>query len=307
MFGVLMDELYQEHDTRNHPECGVRLLAVGQAIARLPQEKIAVLSPVKGTCEDLELVHDANHIRWIQGRIEAGAMQLDMDTYVCSRSFDVGLHAVGGCLAGLDEIVSGGLSQAFFAIRPPGHHAEPRQAMGFCLFNNIAIGARHLIRRHGLDRVAIFDFDVHHGNGTMEAFVEDPAVFYGSVHQWPLFPGTGLPSEQGCGMARGTILNMPYPAGAGNQEYTEATQRFCSEMDRFRPQMLLISAGFDAHFADPLAGHEVDEEGYIAMARLLKEVANTFCQGRMALFLEGGYNLKALENSVFHTISTLLE
>jgi acetoin utilization deacetylase AcuC-like enzyme len=305
MIGVLMDAIYREHDTGGHPECGARLLAVERAVGRLPREDVSHLHPVSASVEDLELVHEANHIRQIRSRIEAGATQLDMDTVVSPRSFDVALHAVGGALAGLDRIIAGEMKRAFFAVRPPGHHAEPGRAMGFCLFNNIAIGARHLQKRHGVDRVAIYDFDVHHGNGTMEAFIEDPTVFYASVHQWPLYPGTGHPADQGRGAGRGTTLNMPYPAGAGNREYQEATQIFCDAMDRFRPQVLLISAGFDAHFADPLAGHEVDEEGYTSMATLLRQLADAHCDGRVGVFLEGGYHLKALENSVFHTLTAL--
>lgn len=307
MFGLLSDPIYQRHDTGDHPEHPTRLQAVQAAFSRMPQEKLVPIVPRAASVEDLQLNHPLSYIEWIQTQVEQGMPRLDMDTQICAESFDVSLHAVGGALHGLDRIVAGDFPRAFFAIRPPGHHAETNKAMGFCLFNNIAIAARHLLQRHRMSRVAIFDFDIHHGNGTMNSFYDDPAVFYASIHQWPLFPGTGLPSEQGSGMARGTTLNMPHGAGAGNTEYLESTQRFADEMKWFKPDFLLVSAGYDAHWADPLGGHEVDEEGYIAMTRLLKEISQTHCGGRMALFLEGGYNLKALENSVFHSVSELLD
>ncbi len=306
MLGVLWDPIFMKHDTGGHPEGPQRLEAVRKALEKLPLEKRLGLTPRLATLQELALVHEENYIHFVQERIESGAQRLDVETPVSLHSFDAASMAVGGSIDGLNDLLDGKMDQAFFAVRPPGHHAEADKAYGFCLFNNVAVGARHLIVNRGVSKVAIFDFDVHHGNGTQNAFYEDPSVFYASVHQWPLFPGSGMPGELGNGMARGTTLNMPYPAGAGNNEYREATLRFADEMDWFKPDVLLISAGFDAHWADFLAGHEMDEDGYEEIARLVKQIADTFCQGKVGVYLEGGYNEKALEKSSRRFLETLI-
>jgi acetoin utilization deacetylase AcuC-like enzyme len=308
MFGILQDRIYEEHDTGAHPERPQRLGAVREGIDKgLAGTTYESLVPVAATTADLELVHDADYVAWVRAQVESGSPRLDGDTAICPRSYDVSRHAVGGALAGVDALMEGRLRYAFFAIRPPGHHAEPDRAMGFCLFNNVAIAARHLLQRTGLSRVAIFDFDVHHGNGTQKAFYSDPAVFYSSIHQWPFYPGTGLAEETGVGKGRGTTLNLPFPSGAGDDEYEEATLRFADTMDRYRPEMLLISAGYDAHWSDPLAGHQVTEAGYANMVKTLTEIARAHTGGRMAFFLEGGYNLATLRSCVATTLQTLVE
>ncbi|MBM4356171.1 MAG: histone deacetylase [Deltaproteobacteria bacterium] len=305
MFGVLQDRVYEEHDTGSHPERKERLVAIRDGIALLDQSLLTPLSPRTATVEQIAAVHEDNYIAWVKQQVDRGYDHLNMDTSICARSYDVALQAVGGALAGLDEIMAGRLSGAFFCVRPPGHHAEAGESLGFCLFNNIAIGARHLQKVHGLGKVAIYDFDVHHGNGTMHAFYEDDSVFYSSVHQWPWYPGTGRAEETGRGKGRGTTLNFPYPSGAGDVEYEEATLRFGEAMEKFKPDFLLISAGYDAHWSDPLAGHQCTENGYIAITRILKSLAATHCNGRLACFLEGGYNLAALKNCVAATVKTL--
>jgi acetoin utilization deacetylase AcuC-like enzyme len=307
MFGLLLDKLYEEHDTGTHPERSERLKAVALGVEDLRGLELVRLAPVRGDVETLALAHDKGYIEWVGQQIEAGATRLDADTKVCARSYDVALQAVGGSLGGIEEIMAGRLKRAFFAIRPPGHHAERDQAMGFCLFNNVAVAARHLVVNHKLDRVAVFDFDVHHGNGTMHIFYDDPSVFYSSVHQWPWYPGTGRKEETGVGRGLGTTLNFPYPSGAGNEEYETATRRFAEAMDKYKPQFLLVSAGYDAHWSDPLAGHQVTEEGYVAMSQILAGIAHTHCSDRLAVFLEGGYNLAALRNCSAATIKTLSE
>jgi len=299
MFGILMDPLYKEHDTGAHPERAERLGAIEAGIDVLRGElEFKDLRPVAAEKETIALAHDAAYIDWVEQQVKSGVPGLDADTAVCSRSYDVALNAVGGSVAGLDAIMKGELTSAFFGVRPPGHHAEYDRSMGFCLFNNIAVAARHLIANHGLERVAIYDFDVHHGNGTMHIFYEDPSVFYGSVHQWPWYPGTGQREERGQGKGRGTTLNCPHPHGAGDDEYEEATTEFADAMEKFKPEFLLISSGFDAHWSDPLAGHQVTERGYTTMMEILSEVAAKHCGGRSAMFLEGGYNLSALRNCV---------
>jgi acetoin utilization deacetylase AcuC-like enzyme len=308
MFGILLSPVYEEHDTGTHPERAQRLVAVRQGVEETPSPlPLVPLSPTAATVSDLELVHAPEYVAWVRRQVEAGVPRLDPDTAVCPRSYDVALQAVGGSLAGVDAIMRGELKRAFFGIRPPGHHAEPDRSMGFCLFNNIAIAARHLVERHGLERVAIYDFDVHHGNGTMAALYEDPTVFYGSVHQWPFYPGTGRAEETGAGAGLGTTLNMPFGAGAGDEEYEESTLRFADAMERFQPQMLLISAGYDAHWSDPLAGHQVTEQGYIRIVETIREVAAAHTGGRVAFFLEGGYNLATLRNCVSASLKVLLE
>lgn len=307
MFGLLLDALYQEHDTGAHPERSQRLESIRAGIDQLHGLDVVSLRASPTDSETIALVHDPDYIEWVRTQIESGTGRLDPDTAVCSRSYEVALNAVGGSLAGVDAIMAGQLSQAFFGVRPPGHHAERDKAMGFCLFNNVAIAARHLIVNHGLDRVAIFDWDVHHGNGTMHSFYEDPAVYYGSVHQWPWFPGTGHREETGLGAGLGTTLNVPLPSGAGDDEYEEATKRFSDAMEVFKPQFVLVSAGFDAHWSDPLAGHQVTERGYVTMADMLADVAKDHCDSRMALFLEGGYNLTALSDCVAAVIKYLVD
>jgi acetoin utilization deacetylase AcuC-like enzyme len=306
MFGILQDTLYETHETGAHPERPQRLQAVRQGLAEgLGTHSFQTITPVAATTADLELVHTPQYVAWVKEQVEAGSPQLDPDTAVCPKSYDVACHAVGGCLAGLDALMEGRFRYGFFAIRPPGHHAEPDRSMGFCLFNNIAIGARHLIKRSELDRVAILDFDVHHGNGTQAAFYDDPSVFYCSIHQWPYYPGTGRADESGKGPGIGTTLNLPFPAGAGDDEYEDATQRFAEAMKQYQPQMLLVSAGYDAHWSDPLAGHQVTENGYIAIIETLVDIARTHTEGRIAFFLEGGYQLATLRNCVAATIRTL--
>lgn len=308
MFGILQDPIYEKHETGAHPERPERLGAVRQGLADgLGSTTCESLVPVPATVADLELVHTPDYVAWVQSQVEAGAPRLDADTAICPRSYDVSLHAVGGSMAGVDALVEGRLRHAFFAIRPPGHHAEPDRARGFCLFNNIAIAARHLIRRTGLSRVAIFDFDVHHGNGTQAAFYADPFIFYSSIHQWPFYPGTGRADETGTGDGLGTTLNLPFPTGAGDDEYEEATQRFADAMDSYRPEMLLVSAGYDAHWSDPLAGHQVTEKGYGNIVSTLVDVARAHTNGRTAFFLEGGYNLATLRSCVATTMRALVE
>ena len=306
MFGILMDPIYEEHDTGGHPENPRRLRAIKTAMNAVADDSVVWLRPEDATREQLELIHAPGYVDWVANSVRRGARSLDPDTVVCPRSYDAALAACGGGIAGCDAILDGRIKQAFFAVRPPGHHAEHERSMGFCLFNNIAVSARHLVQNRGIARVAIYDFDAHHGNGTMHSFYDDPTVFYGSIHQWPLFPGTGRGNETGSGEGLGTTLNMPCRSGSGDDEYESATECFADAMEKFKPEFLLVSAGFDGHWSDPMAGLRCTEGGYVSVLRMLNAVARDHCQGRMALFLEGGYNLPALSGCTRAMVQTLL-
>jgi acetoin utilization deacetylase AcuC-like enzyme len=221
------------------------------------------------------------------------------DTTVSAESFDVALLAVGSSLAAIDAVASGILQNAFCAVRPPGHHATKKQPMGFCLFNNTAIAARYAQEHHGIGRIAIIDWDVHHGNGTQEIFYDDPSVLFISLHQYPFFPGTGSRAERGEGKGEGFTLNLPMRAGTEEPEYVEAFQKEILPMlDMFRPELILISAGFDAHREDPLGNINLSEESFKKMTLMTMESADKHCHGKIVSILEGGYNLSSLSKSV---------
>jgi acetoin utilization deacetylase AcuC-like enzyme len=224
---------------------------------------------------------------------------LDPDTGVVPESDHVAKLAAGGACLAVDKVVRGEVDAAFCAVRPPGHHAERAEAMGFCLFNSVAVAAEHARRAHGLERVAILDWDVHHGNGTQHLFERDPNVFYLSIHQYPHYPGTGSSRERGEGEGEGATLNAPMPAGTGDSEWLAVIEgSFTKAIDEFRPELVLISAGFDAHLEDPLSSTRVTEAGYTRMTQIVKDWAARHAGGRLVSLLEGGYNLDALARSV---------
>lgn len=266
------------------------------------------IEPRAATVEEVLLIHTQRHIDRVRIRSKSGGLLDDGDTPVSHDSYDVALLAAGAGLTCVDAIMSGEVKRAFAAVRPPGHHAEPNAAMGFCLFSNIAIAARYAQQHHHLERIAIVDFDVHHGNGTQAAFFTDPSVFFISLHEDPhvLYPNSGFDWELGAGAGRGHTLNLPMPLGADDAAYLKAMhERVLPALDGFRPQLLLISAGFDAHRDDPLADISLTEDGYYHMTRLLVEVANRHCHGRLLSILEGGYNLRALGRSVVQHLLAL--
>jgi acetoin utilization deacetylase AcuC-like enzyme len=267
-----------------------------------------LIDPRDATPEDLALVHDPALIERLASLTPGPRpIWLDADTYVSARSYEVALRATGGVLAAVDGVMDGSVDSAFCLVRPPGHHATATQAMGFCLFNSVAVAAAHLLARRGLERVAIIDFDVHHGNGTQDIFYSDGRVLYFSTHQYPHYPGTGHWSEVGEGAGRGAIINVPLPAGSGDAEALLAYRDVCAPaVRRFRPELVLVSAGFDAHFADPLANLLFSCRGYSEIASLLKDLADELCGGRMVFVLEGGYDLEAIAWSARGCIDTLL-
>ena len=298
------------HDTGpGHPERPARLEAILEHLRRTGcWEVLAHNEPQPATRETLMLVHPTRHIEASERACREGPTALDPDTVVSPRSWPAALAAVGAVTEAIDRVVGGSWASAFCAVRPPGHHALADRAMGFCLFNNVAIGVRYAQRRYGLSRLLIVDWDVHHGNGTQAIFEDDPSVLYFSTHQSPFYPGTGARSEQGRGAGEGFTVNVPLPAGAGDEELLRAfREELRPRAMEFQPQLVLISAGFDAHQDDPLASLAVTEAGYSGLTRVVREIAEACCKGRVVSALEGGYNLVALGRSVEAHLRVLLE
>jgi len=300
--GLVSDERFERHDTGSgHPERPERLRRIRLALADAGLSTRCRAVPVAAAADEPILrVHSAAHLRHVEEACARGDELIDaMDTTICRDSAWIARLAAGSLLALCDEVATGALGRGFAAVRPPGHHAEREAAMGFCLFNNVAVAAAHLRARHGVERVLIVDWDVHHGNGTQHIFEEDPAVFFYSSHQYPLYPGTGRASERGRGAGVGATLNCPLAAGSGDAEFLGALRDWLLPAARtFRPQFVLVSAGFDAHAADPLAQLRVSTAAFAEATRLVRGIADEHCEGRIVSTLEGGYDLDALAESV---------
>jgi len=306
---VVVDQDYLKHDPGDsHPERPERIQVLLDLAKTLDARSYRLLVPRAASRADLESIHGAEHVRLVESTSRHHQYALDGDTITCRDSFTVSLLAVGGYLVLLDAIAAGEAQNGFALVRPPGHHALRNRAMGFCLFNTMAIGAEYLKRRHGAKKILIMDWDVHHGNGTQEAFYEDPSVLFISTHQYPFYPGTGAVNEVGAGGGEGYTINVPLPAGCADAEYLQVFQDIVvPAAEKFRPEWILVSAGFDPHRRDPLGGMGVTEQGFAAMAQRLAAVAERFAAGRIALLLEGGYDLAGLCNSVASVLSTLQE
>lgn len=294
------------HDTGpGHPESADRLRAIDKALSVKEFSGLIRVKPsISADIEDkLRLIHTQAMIERVLGKIpEQGLAYLDADTVVSPGSKQAALLAVSAACDAVDNVFNGEADNAFCSLRPPGHHAEPGKAMGFCLFNNIAVAAEYARTHYKLEKIAIVDFDVHHGNGTQAAFFKQPQVLYASSHQWPFYPGSGASSETG----EGNIYNVPLPAGTGGLELKEKYQRIIfPALLAFKPQLLLISAGFDAHKDDPLASLNLVEADYQWLTRQLMLIADSCCSGRIVSLLEGGYNLKALSASVASHVASL--
>jgi len=304
---VVIDERYEEHQTGyGHPERAERVAVLRDLIDSPDRAGLIRVEPRPATPDELAPVHTEDHLKLVAGTAGAGPQALDADTLVSSRSHETALLASGGLLALVETIMAGEADNGFALVRPPGHHAEADRAMGFCLFNSVAIAARSLQERHGLDRVLIVDWDVHHGNGTQHSFADDPGILYVSTHQYPFYPGTGGVDEVGVGDGEGFTLNVPLPAGCGDSEYLDAFVRVIDPVCRqFDPQFVLVSAGFDAHLRDPLASMRVSEEGFGCLARVLLRIAAEHAGGRFAAVLEGGYDLDGLSGSVARVLDEM--
>jgi acetoin utilization deacetylase AcuC-like enzyme len=305
--GFVYDPIFLEHDTGEHPENARRMTATmalleeSGLLAKLTRIPVRAATPA-----ELALVHDPRYVAGVERVSKQGGGWVDPDTLITPRSYDVAAHVVGGTLNALDAIMRGDVTSAFCLLRPPGHHATPVQAMGFCLFNHVAIAAQHARTRHLLSRVAIVDFDVHHGNGTQDAFYDDADVLYVSTHEFPFYPGTGPAEEIGGGDARGANVNIPMPHGSGDTEYRRAFEAVVIPVvRRFNPQLILVSAGYDAHFADEIALQKLSVGGYGSLVSMILDAARDLCDGRVLFALEGGYHLTALPWSVHRTIELM--
>ncbi|MFQ5443216.1 MAG: histone deacetylase [Nitrospinales bacterium] len=298
--GYVYNPLYLKHETEPHPENPGRLEAIHHKVRSSDIYKDLILvEPRKATEEEIAAIHDTSYIHQVKRSCEGGLHSMDADTVISSQSYEAALLAAGAGLAAVDQLMEGTCDNVFCGVRPPGHHAEHNRAMGFCLFNNVAIAAKYAQNNWELVRVFIFDWDVHHGNGTQHSFYSDPTIFYSSVHQYPFYPGTGDVDETGTGDGLGTTLNFPLSAYRGDETYIPLVEtKLIPAITRFKPDLIIISAGFDAHENDPLATMEVSTECYGKMTQLIQQAADDVCQGRVISMLEGGYNPDALSDSV---------
>lgn len=300
---------FLDHRTGGHPECPARLEAIVRELAsrRLTQRCATPACPA-APLDRLVRVHSPEHVRQVEAFAHAGGGRIEVDTVVSPRSFDVALHAAGAAGDAVERVLGGEDRTALCLVRPPGHHALPGGPMGFCLFNNIAVAARMAVDEFGLDRVLIVDWDVHHGNGTQDMFWEDGRVAFFSVHRSLFYPGTGAADETGGGAGLGFTKNLPLRFGIEREEYhSRVAGALTAFADKVRPQLVLVSAGFDAHRLDPVGSLGLETEDFIDLTRLVLDIANTHAGGRVVSILEGGYNVDALADSVAVHLETLLD
>jgi acetoin utilization deacetylase AcuC-like enzyme len=300
--------IYLEHDWPGHPEAPRRLERI---IATLDKHgvlgRLELLAPHAVTREALLRVHSERHVKHVQHVAERGGGYLDPDTYVSPRSFEAALMASGGLVRAVEAVLADEVANAFALVRPPGHHATAERAMGFCLFNNVAIAALAALAEHPMERIFVADFDVHHGNGTQDILGDNPDAFFFSTHQYPYYPGTGARTEIGRGAGRGTVLNVPLPPRVGDNGYAHVYEELVWPLaERFAPDLMLVSAGYDGHWDDPLAHMSLSLGGYASIQRELVKMADRLCGGRIVFTLEGGYHLEALAYGVLNAVHALL-
>jgi acetoin utilization deacetylase AcuC-like enzyme len=302
------DPVFLEHNRAGHVERRERLEATMQLLGESGLlEKLVELPATPVPAEHLLAVHHQHYVDHAIDVARQGGGNLDPDTYLNDRSYQVALLAAGGVLNLVDAVLDGGTDNGFALVRPPGHHALPGRGMGFCIFNNVAIAAQYALQQKGLSRILIADFDLHHGNGTQEIFYSSDQVMYFSTHQYPFYPGTGHWSEIGEGRGEGFTANVPLPGGVGNEGYESIFDELLYPLaERYQPQLLLVSAGYDAHWSDPLGMMQLSAAGYGYLAGVLKEMADQLCDGHLVFTLEGGYDLQALSNSILATLQALL-
>jgi acetoin utilization deacetylase AcuC-like enzyme len=308
--GLVLDPVFTRHDPGpGHPEQVARYRAITEILTKSGlASRLKAISVREAEDEELALIHHPKYIDLAVKEISEGATQLSTgDTTVCKDSLMVARRAAGAVCEAVNAIMRGEVKRAFCAVRPPGHHATPSRGMGFCVFNNAALAARYAQQHEAIDRVAIVDWDVHHGNGTQDIFYEDPTVHFFSTHQWPLYPGTGPAKETGSGAGERSTMNRPFPAGSGMKEIGDAFKTDWTEaMETFKPQFVVISAGFDSRIDDPLGGFTLTDDDFAKLTRMVRQVADRHADGRVIACLEGGYNVNGLALAVQSHLQALL-
>lgn len=310
---LAISDLFTQHRTAaGHAECADRIRRINARLADAGlTDETSPLPVEQARIESIVTNHSQEYIERVKETCERGAPFIDtVDSSICEESYEIALYAVGAALSAVDAVMTGAASNAFCAVRPPGHHAEYAESMGFCLFNNVAIAARHAMKQHGCKRVFIFDWDVHHGNGTQHSFEEDPSVFFCSIHGHPdtLYPGMGYASEVGKGAGEDTTLNIPMQPGSGDAHYRKAVEDFVlPAIEGFNPDLILVSAGFDAHAHDPVGNQRLQTDSFGWLTQSVCDAAKNCCGGKVVSLLEGGYNLDALTDSVELHLRTLIE
>ncbi len=306
--GILRDNRYMDHVADHyHPESNQRLEVIYKMLEEEDMRgKFAEIKPRPATSEELELIHTTRYIQLVASTAARRYTMLDPDTYACSKSYETARLAAGGTLEVVDKVMGGEVENAFALIRPPGHHAEADRAMGFCLFNNVAIAAAYALKKYRLKKAVIIDWDLHHGNGTQHSFYDRADVLYFSTHQFPYYPGTGNFSEIGNGPGRGFTVNVPLNAGPGDEEFQKIFEEILKPIVlEYRPDIVFVSAGFDIYYQDPLGGMQVTPRGFANLTRIIREMSRQVCQNRLIFVLEGGYHLEGLHDSVREVLRAL--
>jgi acetoin utilization deacetylase AcuC-like enzyme len=307
--GIVKDRRYLRHGADfSHPETPQRLVSIYEMLDNPDMAwKYSGIDAREATLQELERVHEAGYIASIAATAGGAMFMLDPDTVATAETYEVARLAAGGAMNAVDSVISRETDNAFALIRPPGHHAQPETAAGFCIFNNIAVAARHALSRHKIERILIVDWDLHHGNGTQEIFYNDRQVLYFSTHQWPGYPGTGALEEMGRGEGLGYTLNVPLKSGADDAFYLRLFREILSPVAlAFQPEIILVSAGFDIYVGDPLGDMRVTPEGFACLTRVLMNLAEACCGGRLVMVLEGGYHIQGLTKSVRAVLQELL-
>ena len=304
--GLITSDTYQNHNTGDgHPEKIDRVTVIIDNFKKLDNKDLIWKKPSKFDRSLLEITHNSDYINFVEKSFpEKGLSFLDGDTIVSPGSNDATSDAVGSIITAIDGVQNKDFKNAFCAVRPPGHHAEKNKAMGFCIYNNVAVGANYLINKYKLNKIAIIDFDVHHGNGTQDIFYDNEKVLYISTHQYPYYPGSGTNDEKG---KHNNILNIPLPAGTTSEEYLNAYESVLNKIKEFKPEFILLSAGFDAHKDDPLAQLQLESKDFYNITKRTLELSKQYCDGKVVSILEGGYDLLALQESTEMHVKALLE